>query len=323
MELSRRLQSLASQQSAEELEYMNNLQSLQNLHNQRSEQHFHDFLAQSIQHQPYTQGDLISSLQDEYLLQRHQQLMMQERIHQRLIAEGLAQVSSQEQFGLENMSNVGLHNNYEAIAEYLKQEALRAASLSTDEALLEQAKITSRAQEFRHKTIGTAAVDLQAGIGAKDIHVSPDIASKFDARTAPVIGNGNAKIKQPSDKVTSANDGRKQKGDTTYYGGTKRSDFLESSKLLDVDKKSPNFDNTKKAADGDDKKIATKKRKAAYEKTLERSNGSGLPKTKRKRRTNADGKEEKKPKKVIQEMTKAGKLDGRTKMARELKKQVS
>ncbi|KAL7482334.1 hypothetical protein ACHAW6_008011, partial [Cyclotella cf. meneghiniana] len=151
----------------EELEYRQQLQQLQNLQSQQTQQNtLNELLAHSnllgLQQQ-YSAGresDLLSSLQDEYLLQRHHQLMMQDQMQQRLMAAELAQAHSHDQFDAGSpvlaMLNASRNNTY---GPYFDEESLRnrelldrisseqphlATAPSNNVALMEQARNSSR-----------------------------------------------------------------------------------------------------------------------------------------------------------------------------------
>eukprot|EP00804_Cyclotella_cryptica_P013517 CCRYP_017226-RA/>CCRYP_017226-RA protein AED:0.01 eAED:0.01 QI:676/1/1/1/1/1/2/142/1007 len=151
----------------EELEYRQQLQQLQNLQSQQAQQNtLNELLAHGnllgLQQQ-YSAGhesDLLSSLQDEYLLQRHHQLMLQDQMQQRLMAAELAQAQSHDQFDAGSpvlaMLNAARNNNY---GTYFDEEALRnrelldrisseqphlASAPSNDVTLMDQARNSSR-----------------------------------------------------------------------------------------------------------------------------------------------------------------------------------
>jgi hypothetical protein len=331
MELRRRLQNLASQQIVEELEYRNQLQHLQNMQNQQSQQNnFNNMMAQNFQQQQYGHGDLLASLQDEYLLQRHQQLLMQEQMQQRLIAEGLAQVGNREQF-----------ENPATRAAYLEQRC--AAALASDEALIEQARnLTRQAQELGSTLVEPtvaaipplAQTEINNVVNASsptNLDALPQLGTTAPTTASEVVANPsgqNQEIDSPTktdatkkqlkskshQKPSSKKDGSKIP--VPAHSSAERESLLAVAKSL-AQKKSPNSNaalEAKTPPNGDnvtaDKSKQGDKIKAP----------KGLIKLKRKKRK--DPNDPPKEKKPIQEITKAGKLDGRTKKARELKKQV-
>ena len=267
-----------------------------------------------VQQQPYGQNDLLTSLHDEYLLQRHQQLLMQEqmqqRMQQRIIAEGLAQAGSQEQ-------------NYGAAAAYLEQEALRNAALATDEALIEQARIfQGDAQDLnpaQSETTTAAAVEHPDN-SVNASHTKPDTVS--NALDKLESTKEYTAKKKPGPKPNPANK------NVPAHSSAERERLLLMAKSLASQKKpsiataseSTKSENDDKAVNKDEKLAATKKRKSSEEVAGEGADRTIESKVKegKKRKNSKPGKE----KKPVQEITKAGKLDGRTKKARELKKQA-
>lgn len=151
----------------EELEYRQQLQQLQNLQSQQTQQNtlnellvHSNLLGLQQQYSAGRESDLLSSLQDEYLLQRHHQLMMQDQMQQRLMAAELAQAHSHDQFDAGSpvlaMLNASRNNNY---GTYFDEETLRnrelldrisseqqhlANATSNNVALMDQARNSSR-----------------------------------------------------------------------------------------------------------------------------------------------------------------------------------
>ena len=264
-----------------------------------------------VQQQPYGQNDLLTSIHDDYLLQRHQQLLMQEqmqqRMQQRIIAEGLAQAGSQEQ-------------NYGAAAAYLEQEALRNAALATDEALIEQRRI------FQGETHDLSSAQSETNAApppavenpSSTPHVKPDTDSKESDKVESTT-EYTAK-KKTSSKPAAANK------NVPAHSSAERERLLLMAKSLASQKQSsiaPSSDTAKSENDiqgarTDESVEAQKKRKSREEVAVEGVDPSISPKESqgKKRKSSKPGKE----KKPIQEITKSGKLDGRTKKARELKR---
>ena len=314
MELRRRLQNLASQQIVEELEYRNQLQQL-NVHNQQPQYNdFNNFMAQNLQQQQPSGPDMMS-LQDEYLLQRHQQLLMQEQMHQRLMAQGIAQ--AQESIRGENpaaaMSHLNQGNSFEAAAAaaHFEPEALRAAVLSNDEALIQQAMSCSSQGKESGSTLIAAAEASPSDSRASSASVNPSNEKSNATQRDQVVDPMTKKQLKEETKLSLKS--------VPAYSSEERENLLALAKSLASQKKS-----TKVTASVSILPPGEENSAQALPETLpEPDTKPILPKLKVRKRKNSDpGNEKKKDKKPIQEITKAGKLDGRTKKARELKKQA-
>jgi hypothetical protein len=326
LELRRRLQNLASQQIVEELEYRNQLQQLQNMnmHNQQSQQNnFNNLIAQNLQQQQFGHGDLLASLQDEYLLQRHQQLMMQEQMQQRLIVEGLAQLGSQEQFGVEGPGSTVSNVNRNNAAALLEQE-LRAAALAADGAVMEQA----RNLQMQAQQMNTPPVVVTA---AEPVAPAPLSLNPPAEETATMATATTKLVDQTDDLVeTKKHKAPPKNGHVPAHSSAEREDLLAMAKALASKKKSPkpststSEDIKPPPSDGNDdvaEETKAKTNKKTTEVAVAGSKVPIMPNLKTKKRKNSDSKNGKE-KKPVQEITKSGKLDGRTKKARALKKEA-
>lgn len=280
-------------------------------------------MAQNLQQQQYGHGDLLASLQDEYLLQRHQQeLMMQDQMQQRLIAEGLAQVGNQDQFADSHPFAFANRANYGAAAAYLEQveqEALRAAALATDDALIEQARNLQRQAQELNATVALEAAaaataaptaNLEATMNAPASKLDLDAMASKHLQAQTEISDMEPKSKEPSKPPA-------RSGYVPAHSSAEREDLLAMAKALANQKKSPKPTVTNQQSEDkpDNEKKYSKKSSA----TEDPVKGERIIKLKTKKRKNPGEKKEKKP---VQELTKYGKLDGRTKKARALKKEA-
>ena len=305
MELRRRLQNLASQQIVEELEYRNHLHQLQNIQNQPQYNEFNNLMAQNLQQQQPSGPDMLS-LQDEYLFQRHQQLLMQEQMHQRLMAQGI--VRGENPVAARSHLNQGHDFEAAAAAAYFEQEALRAAVLSNDEALIQQTRTSSQPNESSSPPAAEASpFDPRVSSAS----VNPSNEKSNATQRDQVVETVTKKQHKEETKVSSKS--------VPAYSSEERENLLALAKSLASQKKSTNV-TASVSIQQPGNEIAAQ----ALPETLPEPNTKPiLPKLKVRKRKNSDpGSEKKKEKKAIQEITKAGKLDGRTKKARELKKQA-